>query len=148
MNWLEQMLPPALVRALGWTLLHSLWQGAVVALALAGLLLLLRRHSAQVRYRTAAAALITLLLLCGLTFGRHYYQTPPRRPGYHCGNAGGRNGSRARCCRSCGPGVPIRWPRARTRLAGLVARVFRCQPAATGYRVADGAAGDDAALVG
>ncbi|MBT2557281.1 M48 family metalloprotease [Hymenobacter sp. ISL-91] len=77
MNWLEQLLPPALVRALGWTLLHSLWQGAVVALALAGLLLLLRRHSAQVRYRTAAAALVTLLLLCGLTFGRYYYQAPP-----------------------------------------------------------------------
>lgn len=76
MNWLEQLLPPALVRALGWTLLHSLWQGAVVALALAGLLLLLRRHSAQVRYRTAAAALVTLLLLCGFTFGRYYYQVP------------------------------------------------------------------------
>ncbi|SDX91592.1 M56 family metallopeptidase [Hymenobacter psychrophilus] len=80
MNWLEQLLPPALVRALGWTLLHSLWQGAVVALALAGLLLLLRRHSAQVRYRTTAAALVTLLLLCGLTFGRHYYQAPPAGP--------------------------------------------------------------------
>ncbi|NVO86629.1 M56 family metallopeptidase, partial [Hymenobacter terrestris] len=80
MNWLEQLLPPALVRALGWTLIHSLWQGAVVALALAGLLLLLRRHSAQVRYRTAAAALITLLLLCGLTFGRYYYQAPSAGP--------------------------------------------------------------------
>ncbi|OWP63876.1 hypothetical protein CDA63_06595 [Hymenobacter amundsenii] len=72
MNWLEQVLPPALMQALGWTLIHSLWQGAVVALALAGLLLLLRQHSAQVRYRTAAAAMLLLLLLAGLTFGRYY----------------------------------------------------------------------------
>lgn len=73
MNWLEQILPPAIMQALGWTLIHSLWQGAVVALALAGLLLLLRQHSARVRYRTAAAAMLTLLLLAGLTFGRYYY---------------------------------------------------------------------------
>ncbi|UOQ78202.1 hypothetical protein MUN84_06305 [Hymenobacter sp. 5516J-16] len=72
MNWLEQLLPPALVRALGWTLVHSLWQGAVVALALAGLLLLLRQHSAEVRYRTAALGLLVLLLLAGVTFGRYY----------------------------------------------------------------------------
>ncbi|SNC75006.1 Signal transducer regulating beta-lactamase production, contains metallopeptidase domain [Hymenobacter gelipurpurascens] len=72
MNWLEQLLPPALVRALGWTLVHSLWQGAVVALALAGLLLLLRRHRAVVRYNTAAAALVALLVLATVTFGRYY----------------------------------------------------------------------------
>ncbi|TGE10316.1 M56 family metallopeptidase [Hymenobacter fodinae] len=72
MNWLEQLLPPALIRALGWTLVHSLWQGAVVALALAGLLLLLQRHRAVVRYNTAAAALVALLVLAGITFGRYY----------------------------------------------------------------------------
>ena len=76
MNWLEQILPPSLIRALGWTLVHSLWQGAVVALLLAGLLLLLRQHSAQVRYRTASAALLMLLLLTGITFVRYYYQPP------------------------------------------------------------------------
>ncbi|GAB2768929.1 Zn-dependent protease with chaperone function [Hymenobacter luteus] len=76
MNWLEQLLPPALVRALGWTLVHSLWQGAVVALALAGLLLLLRRHSAEVRYRTAGLGLAVLLLLAGVTFGRYYVAAP------------------------------------------------------------------------
>ncbi|GAB3306240.1 M56 family metallopeptidase [Hymenobacter tenuis] len=76
MNWLEQLLPPALVRALGWTLVHSLWQGAVVALALAGLLLLLRRHSAEVRYRAATVGLLVLLLLAGVTFLRYYTATP------------------------------------------------------------------------
>ncbi|MBX0290853.1 hypothetical protein K3G63_10410 [Hymenobacter sp. HSC-4F20] len=77
MNWLEQLLPPALVRALGWTLVHSLWQGAVVALALAGLLLLLRKHSAEVRYRTAGLGLVVLLLLAGVTFVRYYVAAPP-----------------------------------------------------------------------
>ncbi|WP_303310493.1 M56 family metallopeptidase [Hymenobacter sp. BT730] len=73
MNWLESLLTPALVRALGWTLVHSLWQGAVVALSLAGLLLLLRRHSAQIRYGAAAVALVAMLALSMVTFGRYYY---------------------------------------------------------------------------
>ncbi|WP_048826075.1 M56 family metallopeptidase [Hymenobacter sp. DG25B] len=73
MNWLETLLTPALVRALGWTLVHSLWQGAVVALSLAGLLLLLRRHSAQIRYGAAAVALVAMLALGIVTFGRYYY---------------------------------------------------------------------------
>ncbi|WP_400193770.1 M56 family metallopeptidase [Hymenobacter sp. B81] len=76
MNWLENLLTPALVRAVGYTILHSLWQGAVVALALAGLLLLLRRHSARVRYSVTAAALGLLLLLAGVTFLRYYLTAP------------------------------------------------------------------------
>ncbi|MBT9391681.1 M48 family metalloprotease [Hymenobacter sp. NST-14] len=84
MNWLTQLLPPALIRALGWALVHSLWQGALLALLLAGLLLVLRQHAAQVRYRTAAAALLTLLLLIGITFGRYYYQ-PPAAPATSAG---------------------------------------------------------------
>ncbi|WP_165370475.1 M56 family metallopeptidase [Hymenobacter persicinus] len=79
MNWLENALSPALVRALGWTIVHSLWQGAVVGLALVGLLLVLRRHSAQVRYNVACVALATMLGLALVTFVRHYaiaLQTP------------------------------------------------------------------------
>ncbi|SHI60282.1 BlaR1 peptidase M56 [Hymenobacter daecheongensis DSM 21074] len=72
MNWLENALSPALVRALGWTIVHSLWQGAVVGLALVGLLLVLRRHSAQVRYNVACVALATMLGLALATFVRHY----------------------------------------------------------------------------
>lgn len=72
MNWLEHILSPAVVRALGWTIVHSLWQGAVVALALAGLLLLLRQHSAQVRYNVAGMALLVTLSLSAGTFGRYY----------------------------------------------------------------------------
>lgn len=77
MNWLETLLTPALVRAVGYTILHSLWQGAVVALALAGLMLVLRRHSAQVRYRVTAAALGLVLLLAAVTFVRYYLTALP-----------------------------------------------------------------------
>ncbi|UYZ59168.1 M56 family metallopeptidase [Hymenobacter latericus] len=77
MNWLENLLTPALVRAVGYTILHSLWQGAVVAIALAGLLLLLRRHSPQVRYGATAAALGLVLLLAAVTFVRYYLTALP-----------------------------------------------------------------------
>ncbi|OON69059.1 M56 family metallopeptidase [Hymenobacter sp. CRA2] len=77
MNWLENLLTPTLVRAVGYTILHSLWQGAVVALALGGLMLVLRRHSAQVRYRVTAVALGLLLLLAGVTFLRYYWTGLP-----------------------------------------------------------------------
>lgn len=74
MSLLEQFGSPALMRALGWTLLHSLWQGALVALAAAALLMLLHRHAAALRYKVAAAALLTLLALSGVTLG-YYYNT-------------------------------------------------------------------------
>lgn len=63
---------PELVRALGWTLLHSLWQGALIALALAVLLVLLHRHSAQVRYVLSGSALLLLLAAAALTFVSYY----------------------------------------------------------------------------
>jgi beta-lactamase regulating signal transducer with metallopeptidase domain len=69
-------LSPALVRGVGYALLHSLWQGGVLALLLAGVLPLLRRHRAEVRYAVSAGALATLVLAVGLTFN-FYYQSQP-----------------------------------------------------------------------
>ena len=67
---------PALVRALGYALLHSLWQGAALAGLLAAALPLLRRHRPEVRYAASAAALVGLLLAVGGTFGYYYGQAP------------------------------------------------------------------------
>ncbi|MBO0359271.1 M48 family metalloprotease [Hymenobacter sp. BT186] len=72
MSLLEHYGSPALLRALGWTLLHSVWQGALVALTAATLLMLLHRHAAALRYRVAAGAMLLLLVLSGLTFGYYY----------------------------------------------------------------------------
>ena len=73
---LEQFVSPALTRALGWTLLHSLWQGALVAAVLAGSLLLLRRQRAEVRYVVSAAALGVVVALACLTFGLYFNSGP------------------------------------------------------------------------
>jgi beta-lactamase regulating signal transducer with metallopeptidase domain len=56
------------VQALGWTLLHFLWQGAAVAALLASLDLLLRRAAPQVRYLLASAALLAMAVLPVATF--------------------------------------------------------------------------------
>ena len=69
MTTLENFVSPALTRALGWTLVHSLWQGALVAAVLAGALLLLRRQRAEVRYAASAGALGVVVALAGITFG-------------------------------------------------------------------------------
>jgi GWxTD domain-containing protein len=62
-SWLETPAAMALVR----TLAHSLWEGAVVALGLAGGLSVIR--GARNRYAAACAAMLLLLVCFGLTFG-------------------------------------------------------------------------------
>ncbi|OKL40911.1 M56 family metallopeptidase [Pontibacter flavimaris] len=63
MNLIQSLLPEGLVSALGWTLLHALWQGALVALLLSLLLVLLHRHPARTRYAAASSAMLLQLLL-------------------------------------------------------------------------------------
>ena len=46
----------------GWTLVHFLWEGALVALLAAVALWLMRGASAQARYLTACAALVAALV--------------------------------------------------------------------------------------
>ena len=72
MTGLDFTLSPTLTKALGWTLLHSLWQGALVAAVLFGTLLLLRHRAAVLRYRAAALALAAVVLLAAGTFARYY----------------------------------------------------------------------------
>jgi beta-lactamase regulating signal transducer with metallopeptidase domain len=69
-------LPANVVEALGWTLLHSLWQGASIAAALWTALLFLRKASPQARYLASCTAL-ALMALCPIaTFGVLYQPTP------------------------------------------------------------------------
>ncbi|AMR29253.1 hypothetical protein A0257_20575 [Hymenobacter psoromatis] len=76
MPTLDHLLAPALLRALGFTLLHSLWQGTGLGLGVALLRGLLRGQAALVRYRLVAVALATLVGLAAVTFA-HYYQQAP-----------------------------------------------------------------------
>ena len=75
MSILEFMVRSDSAKALGWTLVHSLWEGAVVAFALAVVLAIAR--SSRVRY--AAACLAMLGLLAG--FSVTLYELKPREIG-------------------------------------------------------------------
>src|SRR4051794_11602866 len=67
MTSLASLLTHPLIRPLGWTLLHFLWQGAAVALLLAGALRLLRDQTANARYVAACVALLLMAAAPGLT---------------------------------------------------------------------------------
>jgi beta-lactamase regulating signal transducer with metallopeptidase domain len=53
---------------LGWVLLHSAWQFAIVAIVLRCALWMLRNHSANARYISSCLALATLVLISTCTF--------------------------------------------------------------------------------
>lgn len=74
---IEQLLHPQLVQALGWTLLHSLWQGAAFALILASLLIALRSYTAQARYTVAAGLLAAFFITAGGTFWQQWQMAEP-----------------------------------------------------------------------
>ena len=67
MNW-EILTNSKTIENLGWTLLHSLWQIALIALVLFVLLQILRRFSANVRYLISVFALAFALILPVATF--------------------------------------------------------------------------------
>jgi beta-lactamase regulating signal transducer with metallopeptidase domain len=62
-----------LTQSLGWTFLHSLWQGALVALLLAAILVPLQQKKAQLRYGASVAALLLVFVAALSTF--YYYYT-------------------------------------------------------------------------
>jgi bla regulator protein BlaR1 len=70
MNPLQSSTTALIAHAAGWTLLHFLWQGALVAIILACVLALLTGRSAQPRYLAACAALVLMAALPLITFAR------------------------------------------------------------------------------
>jgi GWxTD domain-containing protein len=75
MTMLEVWMQGSSAKALGWTLVHSLWEGAAVALVLAVLLGVAR--SSRVRYWAACCAMVALLV----GFGATLYRVMPRDAG-------------------------------------------------------------------
>jgi TonB family protein len=68
MQGLIQLSGHPLVHALGWTLLHFIWQGTAVALVLGCVLGLLGGQSSQARYGAACLALALMVVLPVATF--------------------------------------------------------------------------------
>lgn len=65
MKPLENLIASPATAALGWTLLHSLWEGTIVAAVLGAMLLIFR--TARARYLAACAALFALLAIFTVT---------------------------------------------------------------------------------
>ena len=82
MIWLEAWLQTPLAGAIGWTLFHSLWQGAIVAVVLAAVLA--NTRSARARYAAACLAMCVILACFGVTLlrliPRHAVAGPARNP--------------------------------------------------------------------
>ncbi len=71
---IERIFSPQLIDALGWTIIHSLWQGALFALLLGLALVLLRAYSAQARYLVSVGFLLAFFVAVGLTFTGSYVE--------------------------------------------------------------------------
>ena len=75
MNILNSIMSPELTEALGWTLLHSLWQGAAIAILISLVLILFSKYSANTRYWLSLTGLIILFVSTISTF--NYLYEPP-----------------------------------------------------------------------
>lgn len=75
-NVFSQLFDSPLVDALGWTVLHSLWQGALLLLFLQVVFRLLKQLSAAQKYRWAYAVLCLQFLAAVLTFFLVYERAP------------------------------------------------------------------------
>ncbi len=65
-----------LMETFGWTLLHSLWQGAIIAITFSVVLRLMKTATANARYLAACAALCMFAALPAVTFVRLAKPTP------------------------------------------------------------------------
>jgi beta-lactamase regulating signal transducer with metallopeptidase domain len=66
MTWI----PSAIIRALCWTLLHSLWQGLILALVAGAIMLFTRKAKSSTRYNLLGLLVLAFLLVSGYTFFR------------------------------------------------------------------------------
>lgn len=76
MTQIQSLLAQPAGRALGWALLHFLWQGTLAALLLAACNFALRGSSARARYAVSCLFLVVLLALPLLTFTAVVLQKP------------------------------------------------------------------------
>lgn len=81
---IQHLLSPATIHAFGWTLIHAVWQGALFAILLAVMLVLLNKYSAKARYVTGVGLLFGFFITTLITFFQLYYshqiwETPHRQ---------------------------------------------------------------------
>ena len=74
MNWITEIISPVFMEALGWTLLHSLWQGLVVMSALGLALAFIDTRASQLRYLLSVSAACVMLMWTSFTLVSEYQQ--------------------------------------------------------------------------
>jgi len=72
MNFISHIVSQPLINAIGWTILHSIWQGTAVALGFTVLMFFLRRYSSRTRYLIGVMALLLVLGISLTTFFNVY----------------------------------------------------------------------------
>jgi bla regulator protein blaR1 len=72
MSFIDPIISSTLVEALGWTILHSLWQGGVIGVLLYVLHVITRNRTAALRYNIALGALFLIISSFAVTFAYHY----------------------------------------------------------------------------
>ncbi len=87
MNGNETVLLESIIQPVAWALLHSLWQGGLVAISLAALLALVPRKKAVLRYAAGCAALLIMFIWPLLGAGSIPEQSPAVSSGSEAGAA-------------------------------------------------------------
>ena len=75
---IDQIFSTQLVEALGWTLIHSIWQGAAFAIMLVLILILLRKYTAQSRYIVSVGLLCAFFVTVSTTFWQQWLKADSR----------------------------------------------------------------------
>ncbi|MBN1951400.1 MAG: M48 family metalloprotease [Bacteroidales bacterium] len=88
MKIIIELIGKQLTDALGWFLIHSLWQGALIALVVVISMRLLKNRSAELRYISGCVALLILLIGSVITFklAFHTYTQAGISPEIHLTN--------------------------------------------------------------
>ncbi|MEM1319995.1 MAG: M56 family metallopeptidase [Bacteroidota bacterium] len=68
MDFIQSYIPEDIIYALGWTVVHSLWQGMLVALVMALVLMGLQHKSAKLRHELSGLSLFTIFVMALITF--------------------------------------------------------------------------------
>lgn len=77
MNLISNIISEKLIHSFGWTLIHSIWQGAAAALGFALLMVAMRRCSSRTRYFAGIMALLLVLGMAAVTFTTVYNSYEP-----------------------------------------------------------------------
>lgn len=72
MNFLTELFSDTFIYSFGWTLLHSLWHGAIVSFLTVFLLFFLRNQTSSVRYQITVFSMVVIVLLSMWTFASFY----------------------------------------------------------------------------